>query len=334
MDQSSSVVALGHAIVDVLSRSRDDEVASLGLQKGTMALVDGEGAERLYAAITPEAHASGGSAANTAACLASLGGSVRFIGKVADDEMGKVFAEDIRAAGVDYDTPPGDGDGPATGRCLVLVTPDAEKTMCTDLGAGATIDPGDLHPEAIGAARVLYMEGYLVGPPGTTRTVERAVELARGAGTLVALSASDPGWVALQRDALVGLLDRVDILFANQPEATGLGGHDDLDQALAVLLATVPTVAVTLGSRGCLIAGRDGWRVEVPAAPVTQVVDSTGAGDSFAAGFLYGLVHDLGPETSARLGALVAAEVVSHLGARPLVPLDALASEAGLLPAG
>ncbi|HET6964339.1 MAG TPA: adenosine kinase [Acidimicrobiales bacterium] len=331
MESNASVVALGHAIVDVLARTDDRQVASLGLHKGTMALVDGTRAEDLYSAITPDAHASGGSAANTAACLASLGATVRFVGKVADDEMGKVFTEDIRAAGVQYDTRPGGAAGPATGRCLVLVTPDAEKTMCTDLGAGATIDPEDLHLEAISAARVLYMEGYLVGPPDTSATVDHAVEAARGAGTLVAFSASDPGWVELQRAALVGLLDRVDILFANEPEALGLSGQPDLEGAVGALLQQVPTVAVTLGSQGCLVATRDGSRVRVPAVPVERVVDSTGAGDSFAAGFLYGVVNDLGHEASARLGALAAGEIVSHLGARPLARLAELAVSAGLV---
>ncbi len=306
MESNASVVALGHAIVDVLARTDDDQVASLGLHKGTMALVDGTRAEGLYSAIIPDAHASGGSAANTAACLASLGASVRFVGKVADDELGKVFTEDIRAAGVKYDTRPGGAEGPGTGRCLVLVTPDAEKTMCTDLGAGATIDPADLHLDAISTARVLYMEGYLVGPPDTSATVDHAVDVARRSGTLVAFSASDPGWVELQRDALVGLLERVDILFANEPEALGLSGHADLEAAVEALVQQVPTVAVTLGAQGCVVAGREGFRVRVPAAPVERVVDSTGAGDSFAAGFLYGVVNDLGPETSARLGQLAA----------------------------
>ena len=331
MQENASVVSLGHAIVDVLARSDDQEVARLGLDKGTMALVDGERAARLYAAIQPDAHASGGSAANTAACIASLGGRVRFVGKVADDELGRVFSDDIRTAGVEYDTPPGPADGPGTGRCLVLVTPDAEKTLCTDLGAGATIDPADLHLEAIAAARVLYMEGYLCGPPDTTKTVHEAIDAARRSGTLVAFSASDPGWVAIQRDALLGVLDGVDILFANEPEALGLSGRPDLDGAVDFLLESCPVVAVTLGAEGCLVATREGERSRVPAAKVDRVVDSTGAGDSFAAGFLYGLVRDLDHATSARIGALAAGEIVSHLGARPLASLSHLAREAGLI---
>ncbi len=167
MEAHASVVALGHAIVDVLATTDDDRVRSLGLEKGTMALVEGARAEELYAAITPEAHVSGGSAANTAACLASLGAGVRFVGKVAPDDLGRLFfTDDIRAAGVLYDTPPAATATPGTGSCLVLITPDAEKTMCTNLGAGATIDPGDLHRDAIASAQVLYIAGYLVG--GTT----------------------------------------------------------------------------------------------------------------------------------------------------------------------
>jgi sugar/nucleoside kinase (ribokinase family) len=331
MRADASVVALGHAIVDVLATTDDQQIRDLGLEKGTMALVEGSRADELYAAIRPQAHVSGGSAANTAAGLASLGGSVRFVGKVASDDLGRVFTDDIRAAGVVYDTPAAGPGAPGTGSCLVLVTPDAEKTMCTNLGAGATIDPEDLHRDAIASARVLYIEGYLVGPEGTTPTVDEAIEVARGAGTLVAFSASDPGWVAFQRDALLKTLDRVDILFANEPETTGLSGLDDLEEAISAMTERVPLVAVTLGAAGCVIADRQGRRTRVAAAPVAQVVDSTGAGDSFAAGFVYGVVNDLGPERSARLGSMAAGEIVSHLGARPVADLRRLATDAGLL---
>lgn len=331
MPNPAAVVSLGHAIVDVLVPTEDRRIVDLGLERGTMSLIDGDRAEELYASLEPEAQMSGGSAANTAAGLASLGLPVRFVGKVADDGLGKVFTEDIRAAGVEYDTPVGGPEGPATGRCLVLVSPDAEKTMLTYLGAGAAIDPGDLHVEAIAAARVLYIEGYLVGPEGTTGTVAEAVDVARNAGTLVAFSASDPGWVGVQRDALLETIGRVDLLFANEPETLGLAGADGLDAALGMLLELCPKVAVTLGAEGCLVAGRDGLRVRVPAAEVETVVDTTGAGDSFAAGFIYGLVHELGPEASARLGSLAAGEIVTHLGARPLHRLDALARRAGLI---
>ncbi|HET9075442.1 MAG TPA: adenosine kinase [Acidimicrobiales bacterium] len=331
MQTAPQVVAVGHAIVDVLSPCQDSQVAELGLSKGTMTLIDDEAAERIYAELGPATEASGGSAANTAACLASLGAAVEFIGKVADDGLGRVFTHDIRSAGVRYQVAPApNGSGPGTGRCLVMVTPDAEKTMCTNLGVGAYLQPADVDREAIAAARVVYLEGYLCGKEESEAAVDAAVEAARAAGAMVAFSASDPAWVHLHLDELTALLDRVDVLFANEPEALGLSGCADLDDAIDSLAKRCPTVAVTLGGRGCVVAGADG-RVTVPARPVGHVVDTTGAGDSFAAGFLYGVVNDLGAEASARLGALAAAEIVGHIGARPLARLSDLASAAGLV---
>ncbi len=331
MEITPQVVALGHPIVDVLSPCQDEQVASLGLEKGTMTLVDEAEAERIYAGLGPATEASGGSAANTAACLASLGAAAEFIGKVADDGLGQVFAHDIRASGVRFEVPPSPaGSGPGTGRCLVMVTPDAEKTMCTNLGVGAFLQPADIDRAAVSAARVLYLEGYLCGKDETSEAVDAAVEQARRAGTLVAFSASDPAWVHLHLDELSALLDRVDILFANEPEALGLSGRSNLDDALEHLAKRCPTVAVTLGGKGCVVAGPDGT-VTVAARPVDHVVDTTGAGDSFAAGFLYGVINDLGPELSARIGSLAAGEIVSHIGARPLTRLSALAAESGLI---
>lgn len=329
MNQYPQVVAVGHAIVDVLASTADAEVAALGLEKGTMTLVDDERAESLYAAMGSAIEASGGSAANTAASLASLGARVAFVGRVADDGLGKVFAHDIRSIGVRFDVEPA-GHGPGTGRCLIMVTPDAEKTMCTYLGAGAYLQPADVDAAVVGGARVVYLEGYLCGKEESAAGVEEAVTAARRAGTLVALSASDPAWVGLHTAELRALLGRVDILFANEPEALRLSGADDLDGAVAALAGRCPTVAVTLGAAGCIVADRSG-RISVPAAPVGRVVDTTGAGDSFAAGFLYGVVNDLGSETSARIGALAAAEVVAHMGARPEASLAALAAAAGLI---
>jgi sugar/nucleoside kinase (ribokinase family) len=320
---------MGHAIVDVLAPSEDAVVAELGLEKGTMTLVDDQKSEEIYALLGPASEASGGSAANTAACLASLGAPVQFIGKVNDDGLGKVFTHDIRAIGVRYETRPATA-GPGTGRCLVMVTPDAEKTMCTNLGAGATLEPSDIDVAAVASAQVLYIEGYLYGKPETTPAVERAVSAARASGTLVAFSGSDPAWVGLYRDALWAILERTDILFANEQEALGLAATDDLDQALRALAKRCPTVAVTLGAKGCVVIDSNGTTT-LPADPVDHVVDTTGAGDSFAAGFLYGMVRGLGPEASARLGALASAEIISHLGARPLVPLSGLAAAAGLI---
>lgn len=334
METTPRVVALGHPIVDVLSPCQDEQVASLGLQKGTMTLIDDDDAERIYAELGPATEASGGSAANTAACLASLGAPVEFIGKVADDGLGQVFAHDIRSAGVRFEVAPAPVDpGPGTGRCLVMVTPDAEKTMCTNLGVGAFLQPGDVDRAAIAAARVLYIEGYLCGKDETSDAVDVAVEAARRAGTLVAFSASDPAWVHIHLDELTALLDRVDILFANEPEALGLSGCGNLDDAVQALAKRCPTVAVTLGKKGCVVAGTDGL-VNVAARPVERVIDTTGAGDSFAAGFLYGVIHDLGPEVSAQIGSLAAGEIVSHIGARPLARLSELATDAGLIPRG
>jgi sugar/nucleoside kinase (ribokinase family) len=328
MNPPPEVVAVGHAIVDVLAPSADSLVASLGLEKGTMTLIDDTDAERIYSALGPATEVSGGSAANTAACLASLGASAEFSGKVRDDGLGRVFTHDIRAAGVRFEVQPATS-GPGTGRCLVMVTPDAEKTMCTNLGAGALLSPEDIDARAITTAKVLYLEGYLCGKPETDPAVDRAVSTARGSGTLVALSGSDPAWVEFKRASLEALLDRVDIFFGNEAEACGLTGAESAEAALTVLSRRCPTVAITLGARGSIVA-RGPEVVSVPAAPVAHVVDTTGAGDSYAAGFLYGVVRDLGSETSARLGALAAAEIVSHLGARPLARLSDLAATAGV----
>jgi sugar/nucleoside kinase (ribokinase family) len=322
MDRTPEVVALGHAIVDVLAPSGDELVAGFGLEKGTMTLVDDIQAEKIYASLGPATEVSGGSAANTAACLASLGAPVEFIGKVRDDTLGGVFTHDIRAAGVRYQVAPG-LEGPGTGRCLIMVTPDAEKTMCTNLGIGALLGRDEVDVAAIEAARVVYLEGYLYGDRPTDAAVERAVAAARQADTLVALSLSDPVWVELHGKELDRVLDRVDILFANEQEACGMVGETDPLAAVAALAHRCATVAVTRGSLGSLVAS-GGEVISVPAAQVAHVVDTTGAGDSYAAGFLYGIINDLGPEHSARLGAAVAAEIVSHLGARPQQSLAAL----------
>ncbi len=332
MERDTEVVTLGHAIVDVLAPSDDSLVAGFGLEKGTMTLIDERQAETIYASLGPATEASGGSAANTAACLASLGGSVRFIGKVRDDDLGRVFIHDIRAAGVGYSVAAAgrSGAGPATGRCLIMITPDAEKTMCTDLGIGAQLSPYDVDVAAIRAARVLYLEGYLIGGGFTDAAAEAAINAAGDAGARVALSLSDPAWVGLHRKELDAVLDRVDLVFANEQEACGLTDQGDAEAAARALARRCGTVAVTRGAQGSVIA-TGSEMVSVPAAAVTRVVDTTGAGDSYAAGFLYGVVSDREPAVCARLGALAAAEVVSHVGARPLQSLAALARAAGLL---
>lgn len=346
----ASAVILGHAIVDVLATVTDEEIAGLGLAKGTMELVDDEAAERIYAAIRPQTQVSGGSAANTAVCLASFGGSARFVGRVAADRLGRVFADDIRAAGVTFENPvdptggaasgegAGDGggrgeiaSGPGSGRCLVLVSPDAEKTMCTSLGVGALIDGTHVPAAEIRSAGLIYMEGYVWGPEPSTSAARAAIAAARAGGSMVAFSASDPGWVAVQRPALIELLELSDLVFANEPEALGLAGVERIDDAVEWLLERIPQVVVTLGADGCLVAGRGRARVEVPAVPVDDVVDTTGAGDSFAGGYLFGVLDGRDVESCARLGSLAASEVVSHIGARPQVSLKELAARAGLL---
>ncbi len=329
MQRPLDVVTLGHAIVDVLSPSEDALVESFGLAKGTMTLIDHEDAEKIYSRLGPSTEMSGGSAANTAACLASLGASVEFVGTVRDDTLGTVFCHDIRAAGVRFSRPPR-RDGPGTGRCLIMVTPDAEKTMCTSLGIGAHLGSADIDTGVVAGARVLYLEGYLCGLPESDGGVEAAVTAAREAGTLVSLSLSDPLWVELHGDALDSLLDRVDILFANEQEACGITGTTDVHAAVAALGRRCPTVTVTRGPLGSITAA-EGEVAEVPAVAVESLRDTTGAGDSYAAGFLDGVVRGADPERCARMGTLAAAEVVSHFGARPLASLSALMEKAGLL---
>jgi sugar/nucleoside kinase (ribokinase family) len=320
------VVTIGHAIVDVLAPTEDELVASFGLAKGTMTLVDEEQSERLYAALGSATAVSGGCAANTAAGLTSLGATAAFLGKVRDDGLGQVFSQDIHAAGVAFDVPPATV-GPRTGQCVIMVTPDAERTMCTNLGAGDFVGPEDLDEPAIAAAHVVYLEGYLCGLEYTEPTVERAFDVAHAAGTLVSLSLSDSYWVELHGPSLARLLDRVDILFCNEAEACGITGLPDAGRAAAALAERCPLVAVTFGARGSLVTS-GGQTFEVPAEPVAQVVDTTGAGDLYAAGFLYGVVEGLDIERSGRLGSIAAAEVISHFGARPLQPLAELVQQA------
>jgi fructokinase len=327
VEGNPEVVTVGHAIVDVLAPSEDELVAGFDLQKGTMTLIDDGRAAKIYASLGPATEVSGGSAANTAACLASLGASSAFIGKVRDDTLGQFFSHDIRAAGVEYRIPPS-SEGPGTGCCLIMVTPDAEKTMCTNLGIGALLEAREVDAAVIAAARVVYVEGYLYGDRPTNPAVERAISVAREAGTQVALSLSDPYWVELHGAELAGLLDHVDLLFANEQEACGIVGEADLERALAALAGRCATVAVTRGARGSVVA-TGGDVIRVPAIAVNRVVDTTGAGDSYAAGFLYGHIRGLGPAQSARLGGLAAAEIVGHLGARPQQSLSAWVDSAG-----
>jgi len=323
------VVAIGHAIVDVLAHADDTELERLQLSKGTMALVDAEQAETLYAAMGPAVEVSGGSAANTAAGIASFGGAAAFMGKVRDDELGVVFSHDIRAEGVEYATPPAE-KGAGTARCLVLVTPDAQRTMSTYLGAASGLRPDDLDDDVIAGARVTYLEGYLWDPPEAIDALRRAMDVAHAAGRRVAFSLSDPFCVERHREEFLGLVDdEVDILFANEAEVISLTGAASLDEAVKALTGRCELVAVTRGPEGSVVVDGD-TVIEVPAMPVDDVVDTTGAGDLYAAGFLYGLTHGADPETCASLGGVAAAEVISHVGARPQVSLSQVADDAEL----
>ena len=323
------MVAIGHAIVDVLVSAPDALPAQQGMEKGTMTLIDEDRAESIYAAMGSGTEVSGGSAANTAAGVACFGGGAAFVGKVKADQLGEVFTHDIRAAGVEFTTPAAT-DGPATGRCLIMVTPDAERTMATHLGAGDHVLREDIDEGQLARAGIVYVEGYLCGLPTTDPTIAKAARTIREAGGRFALSLSDPFWVDLHRDALVALLEHVDILFGNEAEATGLTGAGNLEAAVVELNRRCPIVAVTRGSAGSVVA-TGSQPVAVPAYPPHAVVDTTGAGDLYAAGFLYGLTHGQDAETCARLGGLAAAEVIGHLGARPQVSLAKLANEVGLL---
>ena len=319
------VVAIGNAIVDVLSQADDAFIASEGMAKGSMQLVfSPEEADALYAKMGPGLEASGGSAANTVAGIAALGGTCGFIGQVADDQLGQVFGHDIRAAGVHFDTAVRAGD-PTTARCLIFVTPDGQRTMNTFLGASQFLPAAALDRALIADAAILYLEGYLWDPEEPRAAMRAAIDIARSAGRKVAFTLSDVFCISRHGDDFRRLLSEglVDILFANEAELLALSEVDTFDAAVAKLSAQVTTLVVTRGADGaCAIQG--GKRVEVAAEPIARVVDTTGAGDLFAAGFLSGQAEGRGLEESLRRGAICAAEIISHYGARPQVDMRAL----------
>ena len=328
---SLDVLAIGNAIVDVLSRSEEDFLAANGMAKGGMALIDEARAEAVYAAMGPGTEASGGSAANTAAGVASLGGKAGFIGKVKADGLGTVFGHDIRAAGVAYATPAAQ-DGPATARCLILVTPDGERTMNTYLGAAQHLVPADIDAALVESAAVTYLEGYLWDPPPAKEAFLAAAVLAHGAGRKVALSLSDAFCVDRYRGEFIDLIREgtVDLVFCNEGELKSLYETADFDAALVALRRDAKEAVVTRSEKGASFV-TPGAVVSVPAHAVERVVDTTGAGDLFAAGFLTGYTRGLDPATSLRLGALAAGEIIGQMGARPQRPLIDLAREAGLI---
>jgi sugar/nucleoside kinase (ribokinase family) len=328
-DKTLDVVCLGSAIVDVIAQADEAFLTGHGMVKGSMGLIDDSVVHTLYAAMPPAIETSGGSAANTAAGLASFGSRAGFIGKVADDLLGEVFTHDLRATGVVFEPllPGAAADGHATARCLILVTADAERTMNTFLGIAALLGPDDIDADLIARSAVVYAEGYLWDPPDAKKAIVKAMETARATGARSAFSLSDPFCVDRHRDEFLDLVEHhVDVLFANESEIVSLYRAGSFDEAAERVAGHCEIAALTRGADGATVITGDGRRVDIDAVPVPRVVDTTGAGDLFAAGFLHGLTRGESVEASARLGALGAAECISHVGPRPEVSLAALAA--------
>jgi sugar/nucleoside kinase (ribokinase family) len=324
------VLGIGNAIVDVIARAEDDFLVAQGMHKGTMALIDEGRAQTIYAAMGPAVESSGGSAANTIVGVASFGAKAAFVGKVKNDDLGRIFTHDIRAASVAFDTSPASG-GPSTARCYIMVTPDGERSMNTYLGAAQDLKPGDIDEVQVANAAVTYLEGYLWDPPKAKEAFIKAAEIAHKAGRRVALTLSDAFCVDRYRGEFLDLIRKgtVDIVFANERELLSLYESADFDSAVKALRAEAKLAVVTRSEKGCVVVSREAVEA-VAAEPVKQVADVTGAGDLFAAGFLVGLSRGKDHRTSARLGALAAAEVIQHIGARPAMSLKARAAESGL----
>lgn len=318
------VIGIGNAIVDIIGRCDDEFLARHDALKGNMRLVDAQTVASIYGDMGPGIEISGGSAANTLVGVASFGGRAAFIGKVADDDFGKVFAHDIRAAGVDFASTPVGGKAP-TSRCLILVTPDGERTMNTYLGISTDLDQGEVDPDAIRAAGIVYLEGYLFDRPEAQAAFRQAVEIARSAGRKVALTLSDGFCVDRHRSEFRDLIrDGVDILLANEDEITSLYETNDFEDAAQRVAAETQLAALTRSAKGSVIIS-EGQRIKIPVHPIERLIDSTGAGDSYAAGFLYGVATGKDLATAGRLGSLAAAEVIGHVGARPEMRLADLA---------
>jgi sugar/nucleoside kinase (ribokinase family) len=328
--RSTDVLALGNAIVDVIARAEEDFLHAHSLLRGAMTLIDEPRAEALYAAMGPGTVISGGSAANTIAGLASFGGQGAFIGKVRNDELGRLYRHDLTSLGVSFETPAA-GEGPATARCLIVVTPDGERTMNTYLGACQGLSEADVDAEAVAAAGIVYLEGYLWDPPAAKLAFRKASEIAHNAGGRVALTLSDSFCVDRYRAEFLGLMRHgvVDIIFANEHELRSLYETADVETAIAALRNEGVLGVVTRSAKGALAVTRE-ETVEVPAFAVDRVVDTTGAGDLFAAGFLHGLTSGREARDCLRLGALAAAEIISHVGARPEASLKDMAAQNGL----
>ena len=324
------VLGIGNAIVDILAKADDGFLVRHGMTKGAMALIDETQAAAIYEAMGPATEMSGGSAANTIAGVASFGARAAFVGKVRDDQLGHVFAHDIKAADVAFDTPAAKA-GAATARSYILVSPDGERTMNTFLGAAQDLSPADIDAAQIAASSIIYLEGYLWDPKEAKEAFLKASKIAHDNKRMVALTLSDAFCVGRYRAEFLDLIKTktVDHVFANEAELTSLYETADFDKALAQLRSDANLAVVTRSEKGCVVAAKDKVTA-VPAFPVKQVVDTTGAGDLFAAGFLFGVVRGLSHEQSGRLGAMAAAEVIQHIGARPQISLKALAQTHGL----
>ena len=317
------VVGIGNALVDVIAHHDDSFLHREALMKGSMTLIEAERAVSLYDSMGAGIHLSGGSAANTMTGVASFGGKAAYIGKVAADSLGDVFRHDLRAVGVTYENEPGDADVP-TGRCLIVVTPDAQRTMNTFLGVSSLLVPADVDEALVSRAEVVYLEGYLFDRDGAKEAYRKASAAAHAAGGKVSLTLSDSFCVDRHRDDFPDLVSgQVDVLFCNEDELIALYEASSLDDALRAVRYDCEVAAVTLGKEGSVVVTPDGT-VSVAAHPVVEVVDTTGAGDLYAAGFLYGLTHGRSLADCGRLGSVAAAEVIAHVGARPNVPLRRL----------
>jgi sugar/nucleoside kinase (ribokinase family) len=324
------VLGIGNAIFDVLVQTDERFLVAHGMTKGGMALIDEARATAIYRDMGPATEMSGGSAANTIVGVANLGARAAYVGKVKDDQIGRLYTHDIRAAGVAFQTKPAT-DGPATGCSYILVTPDGERTMNTYLGAAQELMPGDIDAAQVAASTIVYLEGYLWDPKNAKDAFLKASTIAHEAGRQVALTLSDSFCVDRYRGEFLELMRKraVDLIFANEAELHSLYQTSDFDTALKQLRADVNLGVVTRSEKGCIVASKEGVTA-VPAFPIDKMVDTTGAGDLFAAGFLFGLVRGAGHEKAGRLGALAAAEVIQHIGARPQTSLKQLAEQSGL----
>jgi sugar/nucleoside kinase (ribokinase family) len=329
-DAKYDVLGIGNAIFDVLVQTDEAFLARHGMTKGGMALIDEARATAIYADMGPATEMSGGSAANTIVGVANLGARAAYVGKVRDDQIGGLYSHDIRAAGVAFETNAAAG-GPATGCSYILVTPDGERTMNTYLGAAQELMPSDIDEAQIAASGIIYLEGYLWDPKSAKDAFVKAATIAHGANRQVALTLSDSFCVDRYRDEFLDLMRKriVDLVFANEAELKSLYQTSDFDTALKQFSVDTTLGVVTRSEKGCVVVSKDGV-VAVPAFPIHKLVDTTGAGDLFAAGFLFGLVRNAGYENAGRLGALAAAEVIQHIGARPQVSLKELAQQNGL----